>query len=249
MNIKEKLLSGQKVFGTMLRVVRNPAVAYLAQNAGLDFVMYDCEHAGYSMETLHDLLITGSALGLGGLVRVPASGKEHVSCMLDLGAVGVMVPLLDIAAMARQLVNESKYPPVGKRGYTGGVAHCAYRAGNPLEIMEAGNAKVLSIAQIETVEALHNIDAIAAVPGLDALLVGPNDLSISLGIAGDLLNPIELEAIRSVMAASKKHGKLFGLHAGEPLLKLFYDDLDIVMMQTDTDFLMEGFRSIKQKLA
>ncbi len=88
MNLKEKAVSGEKIFGTMLRIQRSPAITYAAKNAGLDFVMYDCEHSNYSMETLHDLFVTGNALGLGGFLRVPELQKSYISRALDQGATG-----------------------------------------------------------------------------------------------------------------------------------------------------------------
>ena len=90
MLLKEKMKSGQKVYGTMLRVSRNPAVCYLAKNASLDFVMYDCEHSNFSYESLHDLFIMGNALGLNGLLRVPQLSRDHISRAMDCGAIGTM---------------------------------------------------------------------------------------------------------------------------------------------------------------
>jgi len=243
--LKQKLLSGQKIFGTMLRVVRNPAVCYIAHNSGLDFVMYDCEHSNYTMETLHDLFLTGNALGLESFLRVPNLEKQYISRALDQGAKGVMVPMLETSDLALELVGYSKYQPLGNRGYSAGIAHTDYKTGKHVEIMESKNNSVISIAQIETKLSVDNADAIAAVDGIDALLIGPNDLSLSLGVPGDLFNPIELDAISHVAAACKKHGKAFGIHATEKMLKQFIDDLSIVMMQSDIDFLAAGFAGVK----
>ncbi len=245
MSLKEKLLAGEKIYGTMLRVSRNPAVTYIAKNSGLDFVMYDCEHSNYTMETLHDLFITGNALGLESFLRVPALSREYISRALDQGATGVMVPMLETPEMAREHVKYSKYQPLGERGYASGIAHSGYKAGVHLEVMRNANKAVISIAQIESAKTLENLDAIAATDGIDALLVGPNDLSISLGIPGDLNNKIEIEAIGEVAAACKRHNKAFGIHAGPAMLKRFCDDLTLVMMQTDIDFLSAGFAGVK----
>ncbi|MGE4282471.1 MAG: HpcH/HpaI aldolase/citrate lyase family protein [Clostridia bacterium] len=247
MMLKEKLLAGQKIYGTMLRIVRNPAVCFMAKNGGLDFVMYDCEHSNYSMESLHDLFITGNALGLDGFLRVPTLSKDYISRALDQGAHGVMVPMLETPEMAHDLVKYSKYQPVGGRGFTGGVAHVNYVQGaKHTDVMENANNMVISIAQIETRLAVDNADAIAATPGIDALLIGPNDLSISLGVPGDLFNPIELDAIAHIAAACKRNNKAFGLHAGPKLLEKFIDVLDVVMMQGDSDILTAGLTNIKQ---
>ena len=246
MYLKEKLMSGQKIAGCMLRVVRNPALFFLAKNAGLDFLMFDCEHGNYDMETLHDNFITANALGMSGFVRVPVGTKEYISRALDSGASGIMVPMTETVEQAKALVKWSKYQPIGDRGFNSVAAHTDYKGGKHDEIMRENNKKVISIAQIETKLAIENIDAIAAVEGVDALLIGPNDLSISLGIPGDLMNPIEIEAIGVVAAACKKHGKAFGLHAAEPLLKKFAKELTLVMNLSDSDFLSAGFRGVRK---
>jgi 2-keto-3-deoxy-L-rhamnonate aldolase RhmA len=244
--LKDKLLAGQKIYGTMIRVVRNPALCHIANNAGLDFVMYDCEHADYTMETLHDLFLMGNALGLESFLRVPNLEKQYISRALDQGAKGAMVPMLETAEMAQKLVKYSKYQPIGGRGFAGGIAHTAYKPGKHSDVMENANNAVISIAQIETKQSIDNAESIAAVNGIDALLVGPNDLSVSLGIPGDLFNPIETEAIKHVADACKKHGKFFGLHAAPKMLQQFIDSLNIVMMLSDIDFLSAGFLSVKK---
>jgi len=245
MELKEKMKAGQKVYGTMLRVSRNPAVCYLAKNASLDFVMFDCEHSDYSYESIHDMFIMGRALGLSCLLRVPHLSRDHISRSLDCGATGVMVPMTETMKQAEEIVRWSKYPPLGERGYSSAGAHTDYVGGDKhKENMETANRKTISIAQIETKLAVDNADKIAATEGIDLLLIGPNDLSISLGIPGDFMNPLELEAIGHVASSCKKHGKFFGLHAGVKLLEKFSDDLHFVMSQTDTDILAEGFSSI-----
>lgn len=246
MTVREKLAAGQKIAGTMLRIVRNPAVAYLAKNAGLDFVMYDCEHSNYNMETLHDAFITANALGLAGFVRVPCGTKEYISRVLDNGATGVMVPMIETREQAETLVKYAKYQPIGGRGYSGGCAHTRYLGGKHTEIMAAHNASVVAIAQIETKLAVENVDEIASVDGIDALLIGPNDLSVSLGIPGDLMNPIELDAIAKVAASCLRHGKSFGLHAGAEMLTKFAKELTLVMSLTDTDLLAQGFAGVRK---
>ena len=245
MELREKMKSGQKVYGTMLRVSRNPAVCYLAKNAALDFVMFDCEHGNYSYESLHDMFLMGKALGLNGLLRVPQLSKDHISRALDCGAAGAMIPMTETVEQAEEIVWWSKYAPLGGRGYGSGGANTDYVGGGKhSEVMEATNQKIVSIAQIETKLAVDNAEKIAAVEGIDVLLIGPNDLSISLGVPGDLMNPIELDAIAHVAASCKQHGKFFGLHAGIKLLEKFSDELQFVMSQTDTDILAAGFAQI-----
>ncbi|MCL2617288.1 MAG: aldolase/citrate lyase family protein [Defluviitaleaceae bacterium] len=246
MNLKHKMRGGSKVAGCFLRIVRNPAGILAAKNAGLDYVTYDCEHSNYNFETLHDAFILANAVGIAGIVRVPCGSRDYVSRALDIGAAGIMVPLLNTKEDAEEFVRYAKYPPIGKRGFGGSGADTGYKRGAHAEVMREQNEKVLTIGQIETKVAVDNVDEIAAVPGLDVLLVGPNDLSIELGFPGDLLNPVQLEAIAKVAAACKKHGKYFGLHAKKDLLEKFAQDLTFVSSTTDTDLLTAGFTGIRE---
>lgn len=247
MILKEKLKSGKIIIGTILRITRNPAICYIAKHNGLDFILYDCEHSNYDMETLHDLFITGNALGLDGFLRVPELSKGYISRALDQGASGVMVPMVESYEMAKELVKYSKYQPIGERGFTAGGAHVNYLSGiKHTEIMENCNNKTLTIAQIETKKGVDNAEVIVKTPGLDAILVGANDLSLSLGIPGDLFNKVELEAISHVASACKKNNVAFGLHGGTKFLRKFIDVLDIIMIQSDVGILEDGFKNIKQ---
>ena len=248
-NLKEKLQSGQKIYGTMLRVVRNPAILDLAKAANLDFVMFDCEYPNYTIETFHDMCLHAAALDLGCFVRVPQNGKDYVSRYLDCGAYGVMVPMTQTKEQAEELVHWSKYPPLGERGFAAGGAPVGYLGGvKHADAMAAGNASVLSIAQIETKMAIDNVEAIAATEGVDVLLIGPNDLSISMGVPGDTMNPIMIDAITKVADACDKYNKKFAIHAGPKMLERFSDRLGMVMMQNDIDILRSGLKNISETI-
>ncbi len=247
MTIKEKLKAGRKVYGTMIRVVRNPAICWLAKNAGLDFIMFDCEHAPFTLETLHDCFAAAHALNLDGYLRASELSKSWISRALDAGAGGVMVPMTETPDQAKEIVKWSKYAPIGERGYgSNSMATNYIKGSSSAEVMKGLNDKTVSIAQIETKLAVDNADAIAAVEGIDVLLIGPNDLSISLGVPGDLMNPIEIEAISHVAAMCKKNGKGFGIHAGPKMLQRFAEELTFVMCSCDTDVLTAGFEGIKK---
>ena len=248
-NLKEKLLSGEKIYGTMFRVIRNPAVLNLAKAAGLDFVMFDAEYPNYTIETFHDLCLLAGALDLGCFVRVPQNGKDYVSRFLDCGSNGVMVPMTQTREQAEELVHWSKYPPLGERGFAAGGAPVGYLGGvKHADAMAAGNAGVLSIAQIETRTAIENVEDIAAVEGVDVLLIGPNDLSISMGVPGDTMNPIMLDAIEKVAGACQRHHKTFAIHGGPKMLERFSDRLGMLMMQSDIDVLRGGLKAVSDTI-
>jgi 2-keto-3-deoxy-L-rhamnonate aldolase RhmA len=237
-----KLREGKRAVGTMVRMIQNPAVAFVAHNAGLDYIMLDLEHGPYTMETVGDVFKVGRALGLGCFVRVPELAKGYVSRSLDCGATGVMVPMLESVEQAQLLVRWAKYAPLGGRGFGGAGGHSNFAGVSPEAtpaFMAKANVETIAIAQIETAQAIQNIDA---------LLIGPNDLAISMGCAGDLLGDTLNKAIGKVAAAAKKHGKIFGMHASDPLLERWLPKgLTLVMSNLDTNILAAGLKAICQK--
>jgi 2-keto-3-deoxy-L-rhamnonate aldolase RhmA len=247
----QKLREGKRAVGTMVRMTRNTAVATMAHNAGLDYIMLDMEHGPYSMETVEDIFKMGRALGLGCFVRVPELAKGYVSRSLDCGATGVMVPMLESVEQAQLLVRWGKYAPIGSRGLGSAGSHSnfmGFSADATPDFMAKANVDTIAIAQIETAQAIENIDAIAAVPGIDALLIGPNDLAISMGCAGDLLGDTLDKAIAKVSEAAQKHDKIFGMHAPDALLERWLPKgLTLVMSNLDTNILKAGLKSICDK--
>ncbi|MCG8477735.1 MAG: aldolase/citrate lyase family protein [Spirochaetales bacterium] len=245
-----KLKEGTRAVGTMIRFVRNPAIAWMIKNAGLDFYMYDMEHGPYSMETLSDSFAVARAAGVGGFVRVPELSKGYISRALDAGAVGVMVPMVESVEQAQRLVEWAKFAPVGKRGFGSNGGHTYYRApdGGTLEFLTTANREVLTIAQIETADGVAAVEEIAAVEGIDALLVGPNDLALSLGVAGDLMGETLHTAIGRVAEGARKSGKVFGLHAPDALLERWIPEgCTLVMSALDAGILVGGFNEIARK--
>jgi 2-keto-3-deoxy-L-rhamnonate aldolase RhmA len=246
MAVKE-LREGKAVVGTMIRMVRNPAIVSVASNAGLDFVMFDMEHGAFSFETLSDAASLSRSLGIDCFVRVPELSKGNVSRALDCGVTGVMVPMIRNAEDAELFALWAKYAPIGGRGFGGNGAHTAYRdeGGSSVAFMQSENPRILTIAQIELAEAIDNIEAIAAVEGIDALLIGPADLSNSLGVPGEFNHPKMDEAIEKVAKAAKDHGKIFGFHAAEALTRKWIPyGLQLRMNGMDINLLLKGMSEI-----
>lgn len=240
------MYAGKKLAGTFLRIERNPAVLYVAKEAGLDFVVFDGEHGAYDVQTLHDIFCTATALNFPTIVRVPEGTKDFISRYLDAGAAGILVPMVGSAAYAEQIAHYAKYAPVGGRGYTSSSGHTAYtNSAMHTDVMREANERIMTIVQIETLEGLSNVNDIAAIDGIDMLFIGPNDLSVALGIPGDLMNPIELEAIAKVAEAARKHGKLFSMAAGRALCEKFTQDLDAYVIGADSAMLFGGMKSVR----
>ena len=248
MNLKEKILSGYKATGPMCKLLRHNYLAIFAQQAGLDFVLFDCEHGSYDCETLHDLCLALKSKGITSLVRVTDLDK-NISRVLDNGADGIMVPLVNSVEQAKMVVKYSKYSPLGDRGMTTKSAYNEYDTGGIKipESMKIQNEKIFAIAQIETQSAVDAAEGIAAVNGIDVLVVGHQDLAISLGIPGDIDNPRMHEALEHVVAACKKHGKIFGLMPSFPRFEEKYlKDTGIIINGMDYDFILDGMKKIAE---
>ena len=246
----DKFRSGNPIIGTMIRMVRHSAVARIANDSGLDFIMLDMEHGEFSLETASEVFRLARALGLGAFVRVPELAKGYVSRVMDAGANGVMVPMIDSVEQARSLVRWTKFAPLGDRGLgsSGGHSDFAGIGGKAPEFMDRTNRETLSIAQIETSNAVECVDEIAALPGIDALLVGPNDLSISLGTPGDVMGEKVDRAIGRIAEAAKKAGKVFGMHGSDALLDRWIPQgLTLVMSALDISMLAAGMAAIRDK--
>lgn len=245
-----KLREGERIVGTMVRMIKTPGVALVAKDAGLDFIMIDMEHGSYSVETFADIASVARSIGLGIFVRVPELSKGYVSGVLDGGADGVMVPMLSTVQQARALVDWSRYAPVGKRGLGSPAGHTNFGAmrDNAAAFMAGQNEMTIAIAQIETEEAIENIDEIAAVEGIDVLLVGPNDLCNALGVPGDLMGETLQQAIAEVADAADKHGKVFAIHSGDALLDKWESrGMQMVMNNLEVNILASGFSAIAEK--
>jgi 2-dehydro-3-deoxyglucarate aldolase/4-hydroxy-2-oxoheptanedioate aldolase len=211
--VKRALSAGGVALGTMVFEFNTTGIARVAAEAGADFVMFDMEHTGWSVETIRMLLATARAAEVVPMVRVPATQYHFLARVLDMGAMGLMVPMVESEEQARQIVQFAKYPPQGRRGTAFGIAHDDYQDGDSVAKMRSANQEQLLIAQIETVAGLENLDKIAAVEGIDVLWIGHNDLSTSMGIPGEFTHPRYLAAVQRVLDACQRHGKAPGFMA------------------------------------
>ena len=203
---KQLLKDGKVVLGTMIAEIRQPAIMQLMVNGGFDYVIIDNEHGPFNIETIADLSRTAVHLGLTPIVRVPDIAYPYIAQSLDGGAQGIMAPRIYTVEQTKLVVDTVKYPPVGQRGSATGRGHTAFRGGNVAEIMAQANLESLVVIQIETIAALEAIDDIVSVPGVDVAFIGPNDLSIALGIPGQMTNPLLVSAIEKVIDSCARHG-------------------------------------------
>ncbi|MHB9030826.1 MAG: HpcH/HpaI aldolase family protein [Candidatus Latescibacterota bacterium] len=244
----ERLRNGEKIIGTMVSMVRSPAIALMAREAGLDYFMLDMEHSPHSYETLAGTAAAAMAAGIGCFVRVPEMSRGYISRALDCGATGVMVPMVETVEQARMFASWAKYPPMGKRGLGSIGGQTGYRKITDFcDFMTRANRNTLTIAQIETVRGAETADLIAEVEGIDALLIGPLDLSVSCGDPGNFATHEHQKAIGKVAEAARKNGKVFGIHGGEPLLEEWMPHgLRLVMNSLDVNMLASGMQGIRK---
>lgn len=246
-DVKRRLASGGRAFGSMVFEFFTPGMPRLLANAGAEFALYCMEHTGVSYETLKPQFALCRALGLAPLVRVPGTEYDLIARALDIGALGVMVPLVDTAAQAEFIVSCTRYPPAGgRRGAAFGFAHDDYEGGDVVEKMKRIHERTLVIAMIETRQGLENVEAIAAVPGVDVLWLGHFDLSNFLGIPGEFSHPAFQDALRRIVGAAKKHGKAAGYMAASAALGQEYLAHGFRMLATGTDqgMLQEATRAM-----
>src|SRR5262245_39810688 len=207
-----KAMAGTRTakLGTFIVEFATPGIGHIMKSAGCDFVLFDTEHSGFGHETVKSALRYMQAAGLPTIVRVPSKEYHHIARAADMGAEGIMLPMVSSAAEAKHILNCMKYYPEGGRGVALQVAHDDYRPGPTKDKLAAANKRTAFFAQIETADGVKNADAIAAVPGVDCLWVGHFDLSVSLGVPGEFDNPKFTKAIDRVIAATRKHGKALG---------------------------------------
>ena len=206
--LKERLRAGGRAFGAMVFEFFSPGLPQLCKNAGAEFILYDMEHTGLGFETLKTQCALCLGLGLVPMARVPRGEYHFIARALDVGALGVMVPMVGSRDEAQRIVACTRYPPQGRRGAAFGFAHDDYQGGEVAAKMAALHERTLVIAQIETDEGLDNVEAIAAVPDIDALWIGHYDLTSFLGIPGEFRHPQYLAAIDRVLAACAASGKV-----------------------------------------
>ena len=239
-NLRARIAAGHIVMGTFVAELRAPAVAMILQQNDFDFMLVDTEHGCFDPAAVAQLILAGKEAGLCPLVRVPGPDQAEIKRVLDAGAEGIMVPMSQSLEDVQQVVNHSKYPPLGQRGAHFVRPHTRYM--NPEDIadfMAEANRNLLTIVQIETRAAAELVDEIAAVEGVDMLYVGPSDLSVALGHPGQLDHPEVLDVVDRVGRACREQGKLAGAHFSSP------DDLEDLIGR-GIQFL--GFGSIERML-
>jgi 2-dehydro-3-deoxyglucarate aldolase/4-hydroxy-2-oxoheptanedioate aldolase len=202
------LAEGRPIIGLMCFEFSTSGIARLAAAAGADFVLFDMEHTGWSIETIRHLIAASRGSGATPLVRISGTDRHLVSRPLDLGACGLMAPMVESAGEARRLVEFARFPPGGSRGV--GAFYPDDMAGGLAEGLAHANREQVLIAQIETAAGVEHAGEIAAVDGIDLLWIGHYDLTTSLGVPGEFGHPRHAQAVARILAAAASAGKGVG---------------------------------------
>ena len=207
----ERIRSGEVSVGFGVQHLRGAAAPLLAKAAGYDWLFIDTEHGPLSTDDVSQLCLSSLAAGIAPIVRVCRDALDEGTRALDAGALGLVVPHIDTADDARAMVEAFRFPPVGHRSTGGPCAQFGYRPPGPGEMQRILNETLLLIPMIETAKAIDNANAIAAVAGIDALLIGSNDLSLDMGIPGQYGDERVQDAYRRAAAACRKHNRILGM--------------------------------------
>jgi 4-hydroxy-2-oxoheptanedioate aldolase len=236
-HLKEKLSRGEPAYSMTVRLVRTVDIASIAHAAGFDSVYIDLEHSSVPLEAASQICLACNHLGVTPLVRVPGLDSALIGRVMDIGAMGIIVPGVGSADEARAAVDAVKHAPLGKRSLAGAPPQLHYRTFPPDEVVRALDESSMVVPMIETQGGLDAVEAIAAVDGVDMLLVGANDLSVELGVAGQVDHPQVDAAYRRVIDACRAHGKAIGIGGmgGRPDLIRRYQELGARYVSTGND--------------
>jgi len=214
--LKEMLRKGQIPRGFICRTL-SPAVVEMIGLCGLDFVWIDMEHSTVNFETVEHLCRAADAVGMEALVRVPDQSPAAIQRVLEAGAGIVNVPQVEDRAAAEAVVRAARFGPLGDRGFTSSSRGIRYGVrGKPKDKFALANERVMVMVQIESARGVENAAEICSVPGLDVVFIGHGDLSQSLGVMGEMSNPLLIEAIERTMKTIVSSGRIAAMHAEQP---------------------------------
>jgi len=213
--VKKALQAGKVCIGSMVSSFRSPQIAQIYAVQGWDYLIMDTEHSFFDYGGLADIFTVARTEEIVPLVRVTVATYPYLARALDVGAMGVICPHVDTPEEVRHILDSCLYAPLGQRGLSMSNIHLAHRRTTQKEYVEWANANTLIVIQPETKKAIENIQKLVSSPGVDAVMIGPQDLSLSLGVVGQLKHPQMVEAFERVIAACQKYGVAPGIHLTE----------------------------------
>ena len=244
---RRRMASGELALGMAVRLARTSEIVPAAQTAGMDWLFLDLEHGPSSIDTASQIAVTALHAGLTPIARVPKGEFSMATRLLDNGVLGLVMPHIDNAEEARTLVSKLRFPPSGERSVFGGMPQFGFAPRPVRETSEILNRETLIIAMVETAEGIENAPEIAAVPGIDVLFIGTNDLCAELNIPGEFGHPAIASAYQRVIdgcRAINKWSGMGGLYDDALMDKFIQAGIQFVLTGSDLSFMLS---SSKQK--
>jgi len=243
LNLKTRLKQGEQVLGTMVTVFDSPEIAKILKVCGFDYFVIDCEHGAFNYESVANMLALAREAGIPGVVRIPEVRREVVLKYMEMGAAGLLLPNTDTPEQARLLVQYAKYHPMGNRGVSLLRPHTGFeKIDSASEYMKQLNENTILMTQIESPLGVANVERILDIEGIDAVFIGPNDLSQSMGIMGQYTHPDFIAAVDRVIAAARQKGKVAGIHhmVADALAPWLAKGMQLNLWANDVVFLMNA---------
>src|SRR6266403_3835117 len=239
--VKKALAEGKLQLGTGFGTFRSQDVCRIFADAGFQWAFIDTEPGSFDVETVQDICRISVLVGLSPIVRVAELQYSLVSRALDSGAEGIIFPRVESAELLAKAISWVKFPPLGVRGYGLTPLQAGHEKMTIPEIIEHKNANTMVVLQIETQRAVDARDELLSVPGIDAVMVGPVDLSISLGVPGDFQHPKMVEAMEQIRDSCIAHGVVPGTQTRTLALAKFWKERGMLFLGcgSETGFLWE----------
>ena len=248
---KEKILNNELCLGVGLRQSRTVDVGKIMATSGYDWLFIDMEHNSMDIDIASQISVAAQDAGITPIVRVPDFAHHHATRVLDCGAMGVVFPHVDNADIAKKLVSYCLYPPKGHRSMTGVLPQLDFKQQPIAEVASTINKNMLIVIMLESPEAINNVDSIAAVDGVDVILIGTNDLCMEMGIPGDYSNVKVKDAYNKVIEACQKYEKtpgMGGVYNEELMSEYINMGMKFILSGSDLSFMMQSALQRSNKL-
>lgn len=254
LNFKKILHKGKPVIGSWLSI-GNSTVAEIYADSGFDWIAIDLEHTTISLSTAEEMIRIIQLKNIPVLVRLTSNDENQIKRILDTGANGIIVPMVNTRNDLEKAIKATKYPPDGTRGV--GLARAQGYGKNFKDYFEWQKENIVVIAQIENISAIDQIDNILSTKGIDGFLIGPYDLSCSMNIPGDFKSPKYIEIVEKILKKGKEHNCLPGIHIVEPdessIIKAIDEDFKIIAYGVDFKMIQKindsGIKTFKNKIS